>query len=79
MTTTLTAVYEGGVLRPEQPLALPEGTLVQVMILTSRPAPSPQRAAELLAEIASMPIEGKPGRFDSRDHDKILYGEPHPS
>lgn len=31
--------------------------------------------AELLAEIAALPIEGKTDKFSGRDHDKILYGK----
>jgi predicted DNA-binding antitoxin AbrB/MazE fold protein len=32
MTTIIRAVYEGGVLRPTEPLALPEGETVEVII-----------------------------------------------
>lgn len=34
MTTAVDAVYEGGVLRPLQPLALPEHTQVRVSVET---------------------------------------------
>jgi len=37
MTLTIQAVYEGGVLRPVEPLALPEGETVQVT------SPEPRR------------------------------------
>ncbi len=37
MTTTITAIYEQGVLRPLTPLALPERAQVQVQIITSTP------------------------------------------
>jgi predicted DNA-binding antitoxin AbrB/MazE fold protein len=38
MTVTVQAVYAGGVLRPVQPLALPEGATVQVTVATAEPA-----------------------------------------
>lgn len=33
MTTSIDAVYEQGVLRPLEPLALPEGTKVAIVVL----------------------------------------------
>ncbi len=39
--TTVTAVYEGGVLRPAQPLPLAEGETVQVTVTPVPPVPSP--------------------------------------
>jgi predicted DNA-binding antitoxin AbrB/MazE fold protein len=44
MTLTIRAVYEGGVLRPMEPLALPEGQSVAVIITTKEPAAPPLRA-----------------------------------
>ena len=38
MTLTVQAVYEGGVLRPVQPLALNEGETVEVTIVKAKPA-----------------------------------------
>ena len=32
-------------------------------------------AAEILAEIAALPLEGKTDEFSGRDHDRVLYGE----
>lgn len=37
MTTIIQAVYEGGVLRPTKPLALPEGETVDVIITQMEP------------------------------------------
>jgi predicted DNA-binding antitoxin AbrB/MazE fold protein len=48
MTMTFRAVYQGGVLRPVQPLALAEGETVEVTIAATEPAgqalrpPSPE-------------------------------------
>ena len=39
MTMTVRAVYEGGVLRPAQPLELKEGESVDVTIVPTPPAP----------------------------------------
>jgi predicted DNA-binding antitoxin AbrB/MazE fold protein len=33
MTTSIEAIYEQGVLRPLEPLALPEGTKVAILVL----------------------------------------------
>jgi predicted DNA-binding antitoxin AbrB/MazE fold protein len=44
MMITIRAVYEGGVLRPVQPLVLPEGETVEVTIAKTRPADPPLRA-----------------------------------
>src|SRR5437762_5082246 len=38
MTMTVRAVFEGGVLRPEQPLALDEGETVEVTVVKTKPA-----------------------------------------
>lgn len=38
MTMTVRAVYEGGVLRPAQPLALAEGETVEVTVTQTKPA-----------------------------------------
>ncbi len=32
-------------------------------------------SAELLAEIAALPMEGNGEKFSNRDHDRILYGQ----
>lgn len=40
MTVTTTAVYENGVLRPAQPLALKEGETVQLTVTTPAPRPT---------------------------------------
>lgn len=76
MTTTFEAVYERGVLRPLKPVELPEGTKVEV---TVRPgSPSPKSIAAALAEIAAKAPAGPDDSVcASRDHDKILYSDPH--
>jgi len=73
---TIDAIYEGGVFKPTRPIRLKEGTHVRVLLEQHVQAPDPRRAAQLLAEIASLPLEG-PGGFSGRDHDQVLYGEGH--
>ncbi|MBD2124443.1 antitoxin family protein [Trichocoleus sp. FACHB-262] len=56
---TITAIYEQGVLRLTQPVELPEGTEVQVVIITNtNEANAPKgNAASILAAIAALPEE----------------------
>ena len=44
MIMTVRAIYEGGILRPIEPLALPEGETVDVTIAQTRPVGAPLRA-----------------------------------
>ena len=75
MNETITAIVENGMLRPETPLALDEGTSVRLVILPARKAPpSMDDVRKIVARIAAMPLEPGP-MFSGRDHDKILYGE----
>jgi predicted DNA-binding antitoxin AbrB/MazE fold protein len=46
MTTTIRAVYQGGVLRPEQPLPLAEGETVEITLNRPIPAAPPLTPAE---------------------------------
>ena len=48
MTTTIRAIYEGGVLRPTEPLALPNGETVNVVILQWKPLESHLREPTLV-------------------------------
>jgi len=50
MTITVRAVYENGVLRPVEPLALPEGATVAVTITAAGPSHSVMRAPSLEEE-----------------------------
>ena len=83
MTTIIDAVYEAGVFRPLKPIVeLPEGEQVKLTINSDllaemeRNAPDPRRAAEIMAEIAALPMETGGQDFAGTDHDKILYGGP---
>lgn len=73
MTTTIEAVYENGVLRPLTPLVLSEGQRVQVSV-ASEDVTRGERAAAILAEIASLPVESPGHPQTSRCHDQAIYG-----
>ena len=73
MTKEIEAVYEHGIIRPLQPLELPEGSRLDVIVITHEETKANGNAAEVLAEIAALPLEGKTDSFSGRDHDSILY------
>lgn len=74
MTKQIEAVYEEGILRPLEPLQLPEGARLDIILLTRHEESAPQSPAEILAEIAALPEEAAPAdHFSGRDHDSILY------
>jgi predicted DNA-binding antitoxin AbrB/MazE fold protein len=73
MTKEIKAVYEDGLIRPLQPLELPEGSRLDVIVITHEEVATNGNAAEILAEIAALPLEGANDAFGGRDHDSILY------
>ena len=75
MTERVSAVYDHGVLRLKEPLALADGAEVEVIILAPNAADPLQAPADVLAAIAALPIEGDTQPFSGRDHDRILYGK----
>lgn len=76
MTKTITAIYEGGILRPVEPLPLAEGECVDVTIDSTTVEERRRRLNQALDEIAALPPEGPQDGFSGADHDKVLYGEP---
>ena len=76
MTIRCAAVYEKGVLRPKQPIALPEGAEVALAVEYAEPGKPPGGMAAALAAIAKLPMEVDDKGFSGADHDKVLYGEP---
>ncbi len=85
MNIDINAVYENGVLKPLEPVALPEHQQVQVSIRVSSGGHEPEveaavlerqnRAlAELLKELAKFPLPPRTDNFSSSDHDAVLYG-----
>ena len=72
MTKEIEAVYEQGMIRPLQPLELPEGARLDLIVITHEPETN-GNAAEILAEIAALPLESATDTFAGREHDSILY------
>ena len=74
MSQTISAIYENGTLILEEPLAVSEGSKVEIVII-SKGENLKKTPAQILAKLAALPLEGKTDKFSGRDHDKILYGE----
>lgn len=87
MTTSIEAVYEGGVLRLKEPLSLPEGTLVRVAVSAlpngsaaleqsvAQESHAPRKTpAEIMAEIAAVSVDYGEEETTSINHDEVLYG-----
>jgi predicted DNA-binding antitoxin AbrB/MazE fold protein len=75
MITEIEAVYEHGLIRPLQPLELPEGARIDLIVITHEQPEANGNVVEVLAEIAAIPVEGANDAFAGRDHDSILYQE----
>lgn len=83
MTKLLTATYQGGVLRPDEPLSLPDGASVRIAVVGPGVPPATAEAWDAAAAIAAaraiaaLPLEGRPARGEAvgRDHDRYLYGD----
>ncbi len=75
MTKQIEAVYEEGILRPLEPLQLPEGARLNIILMTRDEERPQQSPSQILAEIAVLPEEAAAGNFSGRDHDSILYPE----
>lgn len=75
MTKEIEAIYEHGIIRPLQPLELPEGARLDVIVITHEQTKANGNVAETLAEIAALPLEGNNDSFSGRDHDSVLYSK----
>jgi predicted DNA-binding antitoxin AbrB/MazE fold protein len=73
MTKEIEAVYEQGMIRPLQPLELPEGARLDLIVITHEQPKANGNTAEIIAEIASLPLESSGDAFPGREHDSILY------
>ena len=73
MTKKIEAIYEQGMIRPLQPLELPEGARLDLIVITHDEPKTNGNAAEIIAEIAALPLEGSSDDFAGREHDSILY------
>jgi predicted DNA-binding antitoxin AbrB/MazE fold protein len=72
------ALYENGVFRPTEPVALPESCPVQLVVRTEGDVTSPAAAAAPLARIAAKAAEHPANPSLPSDlaaqHDHYLYG-----
>lgn len=75
MTKEIEAVYEQGIIRPLQPLELAEGTRLDLIVVTHEQPKTNGNTAEIIAEIAALPLEGSTDPFHGREHDSILYSK----
>ena len=57
MNKEIEAIYEQGMIRPLQPLELTEGARLNVIVITHEQPKTYGNAAEMLAEIAALPLE----------------------
>jgi len=70
---TIAAIYENGVLRLIEPIELPEGTSVEIIVIPKQSYSQQKSPADILTEIAALPLEENADTFSGRDHDQILY------
>jgi len=75
--TTLVAHFDGRVLVPEKPVALPTGCLLEVRVTPLEPAQGGERPLAKLAALArQFPANpNSPGDL-AAEHDHYLYGTP---
>lgn len=66
-------LFYKGVLRPVEPVSLPEGARVEGLILTPTPVTNGEDSIDVLDRIAALPLEGDPGPLTSQDYESILY------
>ena len=73
MTITTKATYENGLLRPEQPLPIPEGTQVELTVTPPAQPPAGDAEGDPLEGLIGICDEGPPISLAAR-HDEIVYG-----
>jgi predicted DNA-binding antitoxin AbrB/MazE fold protein len=89
MAFDVDAIFDHGVFRPLEPLALPEGLYVHLQVqqaesqASTAQSPDAEGAAarkaglaEFLEQMSALPIEGRQDPFSGADHDRELYGQP---
>jgi len=73
MNKEIAVVYEHGLIRPLQPFEMQEGEQFYIIVVAHEEPRANGNAAEMLAEIAALPLEGPNDSFTGREHDSILY------
>jgi predicted DNA-binding antitoxin AbrB/MazE fold protein len=82
MNLYIDAIYENGVLRPLEPLALPDQTPVKLTVETE-PEPKPadklaRQKSTLVArwnQLDQIPHHDNKDGWSVRNHDEVLYGK----
>jgi predicted DNA-binding antitoxin AbrB/MazE fold protein len=73
MAKQVEVIYEQGRLRPLEPIELAEGARLRVVLITVDDSGGPKAPADVLSEIAALPLEGSAEQFSGREHDSVLY------
>lgn len=68
MIKEIEAIYERGIIRPLQPLELPEGARLDLIVITHEQGKK-RDVAKILAEIAALPLEGSSDIVAGREHE----------
>jgi predicted DNA-binding antitoxin AbrB/MazE fold protein len=87
MTYDIDAIYDNGVFRPLEPLAIPDGQRVHLRVdeqsasvtppdVRERPKLSREEMADFLRTMAELPVESPDDGFSAEDHDKVIYRLP---
>jgi predicted DNA-binding antitoxin AbrB/MazE fold protein len=80
MSITLSAIYENGVFHPTEPVALPDGSRVEITLRTHDAGASPTAEAAPLAGLAalatSQPVNPNLPTDLAAQHNHYLYGSP---
>lgn len=82
MTFQVEAIYDGGVLKPLEPLAIPDQAHVQVVVThdlsdedSAKLVAQTAALAELRKVINAIPQESNNDGWSVRQHDELLYGQ----
>lgn len=80
MTKTIQAIYSDGEIRPLEPLELPEGTSLQIVVDVPDAASKPDepRTSEAAWDVfRSLGRDARPGKLvdPSIEHDRYFYGK----
>jgi predicted DNA-binding antitoxin AbrB/MazE fold protein len=78
MATRIEAVYQDGVFHPTEPVNIADGERVQLVLLFTEDVAQAQSPADILADIAALPLESDAEESAARDHDRYLYGSHRP-
>jgi predicted DNA-binding antitoxin AbrB/MazE fold protein len=85
MSYDIDAIYDNGVFRPLEPLAIPDGVRVHLRVSAANEEgrainefTNEHRAEldDLRRVMAELPVESPNDGFSGADHDRLLYGKP---